>query len=212
MLILVLASIFSLTNPLFQLSVLFFLLIVYTSLKIGARLICNNNDRVWFLSPYIMPVFSYNSEKDDLTEETDFAIELISLMALGVIWGFSLCIFSYPISVGVFIACTFLLIVVACCATAMTYVPFRLGQNIDLIEIDAIVESSSKCIKNFYKVSVLLLAYNIFIDCQYPISSFFSYRAFYDGRDASPLRSNRIAMLDSCLIILKTENNRTLIK
>ena len=136
------ASLLSESNPLFSISVFFFTLIAQQTTKLVVRYMIADSDTIIFFSPFLFPVYSYNPKTNDVTNETEDAKQLINLLLMGAAWGASICVFLYPINVGIFVACSFLMIIAAVIATGLSYVPQRLGRYASMISSEGVLEAS----------------------------------------------------------------------
>ena len=144
LIITILVSFFSSNNPIFSLSVFFFTLIFQISLKIGQYIVINNSyDTIYYFSPFIMPVYSYNAIKQDIVNESELILNIFYLLLLFVLWGCSMAIFYYPIDIGIAIACCFILLIAAIISIAVSYIPMQLAKASTMLTSDSIVECAN---------------------------------------------------------------------
>ena len=149
LLITFLVTLFLPTIPLFPLSVFFFTLIFRCSTKIISRVIIADVDTMIFFSPYVMPIYSYDPRHNDVFDETPVAKQLFIALVAGILWGASMAIFLYPVSVGIGVACLFLLGVASIVAAAVSYVPMRLGKYANMLTPTGILEATETATKKF---------------------------------------------------------------
>jgi hypothetical protein len=136
-------------NPIFPLSVFFFTYIFKCCSKIATRLIISDPDTLIFFSPYVMPVFTYDPRKSDIVDETEVAKDFFQAMVVGALWGAFLAIFLYPVSVGVGVACMFLLIIAALISFSISRVPLTLGRYSNLLTHDIIQAAANAAREKF---------------------------------------------------------------
>ena len=144
-----LVSIFYPDNPAFPVSVFFFTLLFRCCTKIGTRLIVMEPDTVIFLSPFVMPVYSYDSRNNDVVNEADLAKQVAGGLFAGAMWGTAMAIFLYPVSVGVSVACVFLMIIAAIIAFAVSYVPLQLGNLVAMMSPDTMTNAVNAALETF---------------------------------------------------------------
>jgi hypothetical protein len=136
-------------NPAFPVSVFFFTLVFRCCTKIGVRLIVMEPDTIIFLSPYVMPVYSYDSRNNDVVDETDLAKQIAGGLFAGAMWGTAMAIFLYPVSVGVSVACVFLMVIAAIVAYAVSYVPLQLGNLVAMMSPDTMMNAVNAALETF---------------------------------------------------------------
>lgn len=144
-----LVSLFSTDIPTFSLSVFFFTLIFRCLANIFGRIMTLDIDSIIYFSPHVMPVYSYDSTNHDVIDETFVAKQLFGVLVTGVLWGASMSIFLYPISVGTGTACLFLLIVAAVIASTISYIPHRLGKFSTMLTINNIRDAANAAAQRF---------------------------------------------------------------
>jgi len=149
MFITLLTSLFYPENPIFPVSVFFFTLVFRCCSKIVARAIVADPDTVIFLSPFVFPVYSYDSRKSDIIDETPFAKQVGITLIAGAMWGAFMGMFIYPVSVGITVSCVFLLIIAAIVAAAVSYVPLQLGKLALMIAPEAVAGAANGAVETF---------------------------------------------------------------
>lgn len=142
-------SLFSSQNPIFSLSVFFMTFIFKFLMSIIARVVTANPDTIIYFSPFVMPVYSYDSKLHDIVDETPLAKKLLYILVLGALWGSCMATFLYPVDIGVAVACSFLLIIAATVATTMTYIPLQLGRYASSLSTDNIIDAANVASKKF---------------------------------------------------------------
>jgi len=147
--ILAIVSVFSASNPIFPLSVLFFTLICRSSAGLMQKLMLSNPESILFLSPYILPAYSYNSKTNDVIDESSLVVDYMAVMLYGFLWGCALSIFENPVCSGITVTCFFLLFCSALIAASVSYVPLTLGQVCDLMSTDSVQDGARVAIGKF---------------------------------------------------------------
>lgn len=145
-----LVSLFNSGNPIFPLSVFFFTFIFKKCTKIATRFIVSDPNTLIFFSPYVMPVFSYDPTKSDLVDENAVAKDFFEALVAGALWGAFLAMFLYPVSVGVGVACMFLLVIAALISYTVSRVPLLLGKYSNLLTHD-IIEQAANAAREKYE-------------------------------------------------------------
>lgn len=143
-------AIFQAVNPIFPISVFVFTIAFQYVLKIFARYLMYNKDIIFFFSPYIFPVYSYNSVTQDLLEENDVMKNILALLFCGILWGSLMVIFYIPIHIGVALCCGFFLTLAAFGALCTSYVPRQLAKNNALLTTESIIETANFAKENFH--------------------------------------------------------------
>ena len=136
-------ALFSAENPIFPLTIFFLTLMVRQILKIVSKIALANPDTTYFISPYIMPVYSYSPKDGDLIDETPLMSEGFKLMVTGTLYGCVVQVFVYPVNIGVIMSSFFLLLYAAGLATSSTAVPLELGQHCGLLSVDSVKEAAT---------------------------------------------------------------------
>ncbi|CAM9318942.1 unnamed protein product, partial [Ectocarpus fasciculatus] len=144
-----LVSLFNSGNPIFPLSVFFFTYIFKCCTKIATRFIVSDPNTLIFFSPYVMPVFSYDPAKSDLVDETAVAKDFFQALVAGALWGAFLAMFLYPVSVGVGVACMFLLVIASLISATVSRVPLLLGRYSNLLTHDIIQAAANAAREKF---------------------------------------------------------------
>lgn len=144
-----LVSLFYPDNPAFPLSVFFFTFVFRCASKIFGRVIVSEPDTVLFMSPFVMPVYSYNSAKNDIVNEEDLAKQIATILLAGALWGTFMAIFLYPVSVGVIVACVFLMIIFAIVSYAVSYVPLKMGNLAAMMSPETMLNAVNAAIEKF---------------------------------------------------------------
>jgi hypothetical protein len=144
-----LTSLFYPDNPAFPLSVFFFTFVFRCATKIFGRLIVAEPDTVIFLSPFVMPVYSYNSSKNDIVSEEDLAKQIATILLAGALWGTFMAMFLYPVSVGVIVACVFLMIIFAFVSYAVSSVPLRMGDLAAMMSPETMMNAVNAAVEKF---------------------------------------------------------------
>ena len=142
-------AVFSNQNPLFALSVFFFTFIFRSVAGLATRFMISDPDMVLFFSPTFMPVYSYDPTTNDVHDESQLAKELLGALLMGALWGACMCAFLYPVNIGIAIACSFLQIIAAVIATAVSYVPLQLGKYQSMLASEGILEAAKIARENF---------------------------------------------------------------
>jgi hypothetical protein len=144
-----LTSLFYPDNPAFPLSVFFFTFVFRCASKIFGRVIVAEPDTVIFMSPFVMPVYSYNSSKNDIVNEEDLAKQIATILLAGALWGTFMAMFLYPVSVGVIVACVFLMIIFAIVSYAVSYVPLRMGDLAAMMSPETMMNAVNAALEKF---------------------------------------------------------------
>lgn len=142
-------SIFSSTNPILSLCVFFVTLICRLSSRIFSKLLLRDPDGIMFVSPFVLPVYSYNAKTNDVIDETPFMEDVLALIMTGFVWGFFLSIFLYPVSTGVTITCFFLLAFSVVLASAVSLIPCTLGSLCTLTTTETIRNAAATAVAKF---------------------------------------------------------------
>lgn len=146
-----LTSLFFPENPIFPLSVFFFTLLLKQGARIVARMIVAEPNTIIYISPYIMPIYSYDSKSNDLVEENVVAKRIIIFLITGAMWGASMAMLLHPVSIGVGIVTMFLMTIAAILATAVSHVPLQLGRLVFMMSPDVLVEAVKAASENFHE-------------------------------------------------------------
>jgi hypothetical protein len=146
-----LTSLFYPENPVFPLSVFFFTLLLKQGARIVARMMVAEPNTIIYISPYIMPIYSYDSRSNDLVEENLVAQRIIIFLVTGAIWGGCMATLLHPVSIGVGIATIFLMSIAAILATAVSHVPLQLGRLVFMMSPDVLVEAVKAASENFHE-------------------------------------------------------------
>ena len=146
-----LISLFYPQNPVFPLSVFFFTLLLKQGAKIAARLMVSEPDTIIYISPYIMPVYSYDSKSNDLVSENVIATRIMSFLITGALWGSCIAMLLHPVSIGVGIATIFVMMIVAILATAVSHIPLQLGRLVFMMSPDVLMEAVKAASENFHE-------------------------------------------------------------
>jgi hypothetical protein len=133
-----LVSLFSSSNPIFPLSVFFITYIFQNSAQLVMTVVSLPSDTLLYFSPYVLPVYTYDARKEDIIDQTEASMYFLRALLGGALWGAFLAMFLYPVSVGVGVACLFLLAIATIMAWAISYVPLSLGHYSSLLTDDAI--------------------------------------------------------------------------
>jgi hypothetical protein len=144
-------AVFSSTNPIFALSVFFFTFIVKCTLRITATVLALDSDTMWYFSPYIFPIYSFDARHNDVVDQSQLGRNVLYALLAGACWGASLATFLYPVHVGIAVACAFLLVIAAIIASAMSYIPSQLGRYSALLTEESIVTAASAATTIFYE-------------------------------------------------------------
>jgi hypothetical protein len=136
-------------NPIFSLSVFCFTLMFERCLAIGQPIAIEGADAIFFYSPFVMPVYSYNAEKQDVVDESQLALNVFYTLMIGVVWGCFMAVFYYPVDIGVALACCFLLTIFALTSLAVSYVPQRLAKASTMLTSEGIVECANAAKEKF---------------------------------------------------------------
>jgi hypothetical protein len=137
-----LVALFSETNPIFPISVFLFVLVCSELSSLFTRYMILDPDTMFFFSPYVFPVYSYNPKTNDLVDECDFAKKAGMFLGIGASWGAMLVTFTYPINVGIFVSAVFLMAIATVISTALSYVPQQLGSYVAMISPNGILEAA----------------------------------------------------------------------
>ena len=142
-------SLFSETNPVFPLSVFFFVLVGRLTTNIASKIMMSNTESIYFISPFILPVYSYNAKSNDLIDESPLANNILSIMVICGLWGLFVGIFIHPVSVGITMTCFILLFFSAGVAASISYIPMSLGKLSNLTTTQNIQEATNIALKIF---------------------------------------------------------------
>eukprot|EP01041_Mallomonas_annulata_P001607 gene1607-3102_t len=146
-----LISLFQEEIPLFALSVFFFTLMFRCLLHIIARLITIDVDSIVYFSPYMMPVYTYDRRNNDVVDETAVTKQVFIAFISGILWGAWIAIFSYPVWVGTFVACLFLLAVASTVSAAISVVPLQLGHFAAMLNVSSIRDAANAAAEKFHE-------------------------------------------------------------
>lgn len=135
-------AVFSNQNPIFALSVFFITFLARSFAGLATRYMISDPGTVVFFSPTFMPVYSYDPKTNDVVDESQLAKELLGALLMGALWGACMCAFLYPVNIGIAVACSFLLIIAAVIATAVSYVPLQLGKYQSMLGTEGIIDAS----------------------------------------------------------------------
>jgi hypothetical protein len=103
-----------------------------------------------YVSPFLLPVYSYCSRSNDLIDETSTLAKPLYTSLLALLgWGLSLAIFVTPQSLGVTIACLVLLLTVVITAVLVEMVPLALGSGSRFLDPSTILEAAEVAKKTF---------------------------------------------------------------
>lgn len=144
-----LISLFYPENPIFPLSLFFFVLVFRCITNIIARYIVFEPDTIFYVSPFIFPVYSYDSKKSDLVDESGFVKQILTTLIAGALWGAFMGMFIYPVNYGICIACIFLLIIASIVAAAVSYVPIQLGRLALMMSPEALEAAANAASETF---------------------------------------------------------------
>lgn len=128
-------------NPTFAWSVFFFIWMFRYVFRIAARVMIIRRGTYFFASPYLMPVYSYNAASKDLFDESELMHNVCVLFLLGVVWGWSLTVFFYPLHIGIAISSGFLLVACSAIALSVTYIPRQLAKVHAFILPESVAEA-----------------------------------------------------------------------
>lgn len=137
-------------NPIFAWSVFFFLWMARYVFRVTSRYMITKRGTYFFASPYLMPVYSYNASAKDLQDESELVYDISMFFLLGVIWGWSMTVFFYPLHVGIAISCGFLLVACSVTALSVTYIPRQLAKVHAFILPELVSESLQIAKDKFY--------------------------------------------------------------
>lgn len=138
-----LVCLFYQSNPMFPLSVFFVVLMGRQSIGIIMKIMVADPDTIFFISPMVMPIYSYNSNTNDVEDESDLARSCFKFLVTGILYGFTVSIFQTPLSIGIATSSFFLLIFAAFLATAITHVPLQLGRLSSMISLESIKNAAN---------------------------------------------------------------------
>lgn len=138
-----LISLFSSSNPIFPISVFFVAFIFQNSTRLVMTMAALPPNTLVYLSPYVLPVYTYDARKGDIVDQTEASMYFLRALLGGALWGAFLAMFLYPVSVGVGIACLFLLAIATIVAWAISYVPLSIGRYSSLLTDDIIRSAAS---------------------------------------------------------------------
>ncbi len=144
-----LVALFSPQNPIFPLSVVFFILMARMSTGLILKLMLAEPESITYVSPFILPVYSYNPKTNDVVDESEMVKSFLFLMMTGFVWGFMFSMFYYPVSLGVTITCFFLLFFSALLAASVAHIPLTLGQLCNLTTTESIQDSAKIAVEKF---------------------------------------------------------------
>ena len=142
-------AIFSTGNPIFPASVCCFTIMFRFLTRVVHRLSLADRDAMIFFSPFVMPVYSYDSQHHDVIDEAHIILNIFYIMVTGVIWGCLMAIFYYPIDIGVALASCFLLGIAALVALAVSHMPMQLAKSACMLTSEAIVEAANAAREKF---------------------------------------------------------------
>ena len=142
-------AMFEPANPLFALSVFFFVFIIRCCLKVFAKVMIADSETLLFFSPYVMPIYSYDPKNNDVVDETPVAKQILYALIAALLWGCAMSVFLYPVNVGVGVACLFLLIVTSVVVAAVSFVPLQLGKYASMLGTDVIREAAASAHEKF---------------------------------------------------------------
>jgi hypothetical protein len=89
-----------------------------------------------------MPAYSYDPKTNDVVDESRLAKEVLSVLVMGALWGACMVAFLYPVNIGIQVACSFLLVIAAVIASAVSYVPTMLGKYQSMLGPEGILEAA----------------------------------------------------------------------
>jgi hypothetical protein len=142
-------SFFGSDNPIFAISVFCFTLMFQRCLVVGQKIATEGSETMFFFSPFVMPVYSYDSQKQDVINESELALSIFYCLMIGVVWGCFMAVFYYPVDIGVALACCFLLTIAALTALAVSYIPMQLAKASNMLTPDGIVEVANAAKEKF---------------------------------------------------------------
>lgn len=142
-------ALFSSMNPIFAISVFCFTLMFQLMLSIGQKIAVDGLDTIFFFSPFVLPVYSYDAEHQDIVDESELALKIFYILMVGVTWGCFMTVFFYPINVGVALACCFLLTIAALTSLAVSNIPMQLAKASTMLNPDGIVECANAAKEKF---------------------------------------------------------------
>lgn len=132
------------------LSMFFFLAILKHVAALLARRFVMEPDVPLYISPYVFPLYSYSSRSNDLVDETEaLGLPLYAALLLAVGWGMTFAIFVTPQSLGVAIACIFVITTVVVTAILIEQVPLALGSSSRFLDSSTILEAADVAKRTF---------------------------------------------------------------
>ncbi len=134
----------------FAVSVFFFAWAFYRGLAALGRYTLLDKSSIFFFSPFIFPVYSYNTTSQDLMEESQFIINLMMVIFLGMMWGIFMMIFFNPIHIGVSISCCFFLVIASIISLCISFIPRRLAKCNALLTAEAVLETANYAKEKFH--------------------------------------------------------------
>mmetsp|Transcript_3801 Transcript_3801/g.8225 ORF Transcript_3801/g.8225 Transcript_3801/m.8225 type:complete len:1376 (+) Transcript_3801:50-4177(+) len=134
---------FTPANPIFAASVFAFVTMFQHALRIGQRLFSIDLDSKLFFSPFVLPVYSYDSQNQDVVNESETVLDAFFLCVIGVLWGCTMAVFYYPVNIGVALACCFLLLILAIFCMCVTTIPNQLAKASTMLSAEGIVEAAN---------------------------------------------------------------------
>lgn len=137
-----LISLFSANNPALPLSVFFVTIIGRLSFSIASKVVLKSRDTIYFFSPFVLPVYSYDAKTNDVFDEAPLVLDIFYLIVCMITWSCALSIFVHPVSIGVTLGCFFLLLLSVLISMSVFYIPEWLGSISSLTTLESVREAT----------------------------------------------------------------------
>jgi hypothetical protein len=136
-------------NPIFTITIFCVTMEIVYAIQVAKIMMIRDPESVLFISPAVMPIFSFTPQNDDIIDETELSIAYLNMILLATIWGALVAIFVYPVYVGILASCTCMLILASIVVGAVTFIPLHVMQYLDMMTHESLVLAANAARERF---------------------------------------------------------------